>query len=113
MSSIPYSVDEVVRLFRKYSIYIVRRKDFKNKRFLDSVNALSNDAVEFIRSELSKNDCVCSLLKDRDYPNNYLYVFKTMFAGRYCYIKLTVVDQLKCIKVISFHEDEVHKNEKD
>ncbi len=113
MSSIPYSIEEVIRLFHKYNIYIVKRRDFKNQDFLNSVSKLPIDAAEFIRNELTEEDCVHSLIRDRDYPNNYLYVFKAIFAGRYCYIKLAVVDRLKCIKVISFHEDEVEKNEKD
>ncbi|GEM_PF-5511516 len=112
MSSVPYSVDEVVRLFNIYDIKIIQRRNHKNQDFLNRINKLPVDAVQFIKDKLNPGDCVRSLLVDRDYPKNFLYVFKTMFAGQKCYIKLTIDDERKRIIVISFHEDEVKKDEK-
>ncbi len=112
MSSVPYSVDEVIRLFNFYDIKIIQRRNHKNQDFLNRINKLPVDAAQFIKDKLNPGDCVRSLLVDRDYPKNFLYVFKTMYAGQKCYIKLTIDDKRKRIIVISFHEDEVKKDEK-
>lgn len=113
MSSIPYRVKEVIELLKTFDIYIIPRRDNKNFNFMASIGIDEEDAIEFIRLSLKEAHCVRELLKDRDYLNNYLYVFKIRFMNHLCYIKLTVSDDNKVIKVISFHEDEEVQHERD
>ena len=107
MSNIPYTVDEVISFCknRKYHIVIVARKDRKNQEFRESVEMTYEEEQEEIR-DLRKEFCYKGPFLDNDYPDNYLYEFHKLVRGKWCYIKLTIVDNAVVVKVISFHESE-------
>ena len=106
MSSIPYSIKEIIAFCKTNEIYIVPRRDHKNIDFLRSVGIDEEDAIEFIRKSLKEEHCIKECVNDRDFPNNYLYIFKILFMNCMCYIKLSISDYHNVVKVISFHKDE-------
>ena len=112
MSSIPYTVEQVISFCkdRKYDIKIVARKDRKNQEFRESVGMTYEEEQDEIRN-LRKEFCTKGPFLDNDNPNNYLYEFHKEVRGKWCYIKLTIADNLVLVNVISFHENEGTKYE--
>ena len=107
MSNIPYTVEQVIEFCRdgKHEIVIVNRKDRKNQLFRESVGITYAEEQEEIR-KLRKEFLYKGPFLDKDYPDNYLYEFHKEVYGKWCYIKLTIVDESVVVKVISFHESE-------
>ena len=61
--------------------------------------------IEDLLFSLTPNDLVRGPVKDRDYPNDDLFIFKKeIVPGVNFYIKLKEKDDQ--IKILSFHEDE-------
>ena len=108
MSDILYTVEQVISFCRdrKTHIVIIDRNDRKNQDFRAAVGLTYEDEVEEIR-KLRVENLYHEPYFDRDIPNNYLYEFRKEVCGKWCYIKLTIVDKNKIlVKVISFHESE-------
>ena len=107
MSVVPYTVEQIISFCRdkNYKIVIVSRKDRKNQLFRESVGMTYEEEQKEIRS-LRKEFLIKGPFPDKDNPNNYLYEFHKEVRGKWCYIKLTIVDQQVVVKVISFHESE-------
>lgn len=111
MSDVEYSVDQIIEFCKEYNIMIIDRKDKKNEKFRYRYNISIDEEIEFIRKYLAPRHCTKDNFPDYDVTNNLLYEFHVMFADRWCYIKLCVVESQKLIKVISFHENEGAENE--
>ena len=107
MSSIKYTPEEVIEFCRnqKYKIVIQARKDRKNENFRASVGITYSEEQEIIRNLRVENLFQGPIL-DRDRANNYLYEFHKEVYGKWCYIKLTIVEEIVVVNVISFHESE-------
>lgn len=108
MSNVLYTVEQVISFCRdeKTQIIIVNRIDRKNQDFRAAVGITYEEEIGEIR-KLRVENLHCEPYLDRDIPGNYLYEFRKEVCGKWCYIKLTIVDKNKIlVKVISFHESE-------
>lgn len=105
MSNIPYSVEQIIDFCKNNEILIVERKDRKNQKFRESCGKTEEEAEEEIR-KLEKKYCKKDKILDKDKPDNYLYEFHKEVWGKWCYIKLSIIDERVIVNVISFHESE-------
>ncbi len=106
MSDVEYTVDQIIDFCKAYNIMIIDRKDKKNQEFRYKYGISTEDQIDFIKNYLAARHCTKDNFPDYDTMNNLLYEFHVLFANKWCYIKLCVVEDQKLIKVISFHEDE-------
>lgn len=98
------TVEDIINCCKTYNLYYVKRKDI-TRNFLYKYGLLQDDADNEIRT-LSKINLFEGPVPDKDVIGEYVWIFKKLAFGKWCYIKLKIKENRRLVIIISFHEDD-------